>query len=280
MSGRSNVLINGVETDLVSSADRGLQFGDGLFETIAIEDGLVEYWPEHIQRLQHGASVLGIECPDEQVWLEDVRKCLDGRSGRWVIKIMLTRGFSERGYTVPPGLKPNRIVKLSAAPDWPARNSTDGILARRCQQRLSSNATLAGIKHLNRLDNVLARRELRSHQHEGIVCDQAGQPVEGTMSNLFCVAEGVLRTPEITDCGIDGVIRQRIIAGDHGVTCRIGLNETMLDDADEIFFCNSLIGIWPVRRLDDRDLQPGLVTRRMMTWLTEDREANRLDVEN
>ena len=253
-------LINGIAAEYLSVDDRGLHYGDGLFETIKLQDGKLCYWPEHYRRLQTSAKTLQIACPPQSVFEQDVRSLLQTGASDAVIKIILTRGSGERGYAVSNPGQATRIVQLSAMPQYDEQFYQQGIRAGFCQHRLSGNPALAGIKHLNRLDNVLARNSLDKGCQEGIMLDQQGRVIEGCMSNLFFIKQGVLHTPALHDAGVDGIIRRQVLAlaAEAGWSCRI--NDVTPQDvleADEIFFSNSLIGLWPVRQLDD--ITPGSI---------------------
>jgi 4-amino-4-deoxychorismate lyase len=139
---------------------------------------------------------------------------------------------------------------------------------RYCDIRLSENPALAGIKHLNRLENVLARAEWNDPDiAEGLVLDASGFVIEGTMSNLFIVQEGILMTPDISGCGVEGIMRSIVFeaASSLGISLRV-LQITPQDviEADEIFICNSLINIWPVRQLDQHSCIIGEITKQLM----------------
>lgn len=255
-------LINGVNTDYVSVNDRGMLYGDGLFETICSRNGRCQFLKEHLQRLQKGAAVLGIDYPGDEVYIADIKTLqAQADSPDHVIKLMLTRGTGERGYRSPVPQQPTRITQLSALPAYADDYSVTGIKARVCQQTVSSNQTLAGIKHLNRLENVLARNEWSDEVQEGLMTDADGFIIEATMSNIFFVKNNHLLTPALDYAGVDGIIRQQLMTlasqleSDCEIT-QVHINE--LDQMDEIFVCNSLIGIWPViniERLVDGQMQ-------------------------
>ena len=169
-------LINGIETDSLSSSDRGLQYGDGLFETIALRSGAVEYWEAHYQRLSEGCQKLAIKAPSEALLLSEIgllrRSVRLGASEydftqNGVIKIIITRGVGERGYFAANSCEPTRILSLAPAPVYPSDYEKRGVKLKICRTRLSSNSTLAGIKHLNRLEQVLARAEWGSLEESG-----------------------------------------------------------------------------------------------------------------
>lgn len=264
------VLVNGVESEFISTSDRGLQFGDGLFETIRAQGDRLFYWSQHYRRLRIGADKLAIPCPQEEVLLDDTRELM-ANGEDCVIKIILTRGAGSRGYSIEAGLQPNRIVSVTRLADSSSKAS-QGVRVVRCTHRLSSNRALAGIKHLNRLDNVLARSEVGKDFDEGIVSDQQGIPVEGTMSNLFVRVRENWFTPAIDECGVEGVIRNRIlaIAEQQGISIQTASSEDMLAEADEAFLCNSLFRIWPIIELAGRRIDVGAETRELQKLLQTD----------
>lgn len=271
----SRALIDGQWGDSLPLDDRGLHYGDGLFETLALRDGRPCLWELHLARLQRGCRRLGLVPPWPAQLLEDVTR-LAARHGDGVVKLMLTRGSGRRGYQVEPGAAGRRLAIWSPAPAWPETHFREGVRLRICRTRLSCNPELAGIKHLNRLENVLARREWDDARiAEGLMLDEAGRVVEGVMSNVFLVRGGELVTPELSRCGVAGVMRAHIleIASALGIAYRIdSVDLDELREADEVFLSNSLIGIWPVRELLDRrfDTDAGNpLTRRLQQAVAE-----------
>ena len=264
------VLINGRVTDCVASADRGLLYGDGLFETIAVVDGSMCHWPRHLSRLQAGCDCLGIAAVDAAALAHECRS-LAGAADRAVLKVIITRGSGGRGYRVPDRSSPTRIVQLHDWPDWSPACAEHGVAVRVCNTRLGHQPALAGIKHLNRLEQVLARQEWETADvMEGLLLDSAGCLVEGTMSNIFLVRNGTLLTPDLQRCGVAGIMRTRLLelAERLPIDVRIGPVEMQhLQEADEVFICNSLIGIWPVIAVDACDYKKGAVTVRMQAML-------------
>ncbi len=263
-------LINGQPADSIAITDRGLQYGDGLFETVAVVDGRLLCWPEHMARLEEGCRRLSLLFPDPQQLQAEARK-ITGDAGRAVLKLTLTRGSAGRGYAPTPAATPNRIVSLHPWPEHPQHYHSDGVRVRLCTNRLASNPLLAGIKHLNRLEQVLARGEWSEPDvAEGLMLDSDGNVIEGTMSNLFVVRNGVLETPDVVNAGIAGIIRGRVLAAarDLDIDAMIAtLDLHDIEAAEELFLCNSLIGIWPVRAVGDKTFQPGALTRRMRDHL-------------
>ncbi len=285
-----NILINGLSEGALPVNDRGLAYGHGLFETIALNDSQPVAWQAHLARLHEGALRLAIPLPDniDQLLERDLVSLLALQSSgkgcgdkdatqRQVLKITITRGCGGRGYAVDDPVVINRVVQLNPFPEYPDHPADEGVTVRLCQTPLAIAPHLAGIKHLNRLEQVLARAEWQdSRIREGLVLDTEGYLVEGTMSNLFWLQNGVLYTPRVDRCGVDGIIRQRIIrlAEQRGVAFHQGLFpvEALLA-ADEIFVCNSIIGIWPVTGIDLPSLPGpewpvGAITRMLQSQLS------------
>jgi 4-amino-4-deoxychorismate lyase len=136
---------------------------------------------------------------------------------------------------------------------------------RVCDLRLALQPRLAGIKHLNRLEQIMARAEWEEQYEEGLLLDYNGQLIEGTMSNLFLVRDRALYTPSLDSCGVAGVVRSVVLdlAVESGVrAARQALTLTDLEAAQEVFLCNSLIGIWPVVSVADQfDFTVGPLTQ-------------------
>jgi len=254
-------LINGQPSESISVQDRGLHYGDGLFETLAVSDKQLLCWDKHFARLKKGCARLGMECPSSDLlFSEALQLCND--SDKSVLKIILTRGQGGRGYRPPDKQNPaTRILGNYPWPEYQPRYFTDGIKIRLCNTRLARNPQLAGIKHLNRLEQVLARSEWDDPEiAEGLMQDTEDNVVEGTMSNLFILNGNLLLTPDITECGIAGIIRECILelAADMGLETSIStLTDKDLYAADEIFLSNSVIGIWTVRQLEQHKFKPG-----------------------
>lgn len=264
-------LVNGRKVAYLSLADRALHYGDGLFETLAIERGQPLCVERHLQRLANGCQRLGIITPDRALLLGEVTALSSGVP-RGILKILVTRGAAGRGYAPPEGNVPSRILLRYPWPKYPERYWQQGIKVCSCSVRLSRNRLLAGLKHLNRLEQVLARRECeRSGCPEGLMRDTAGWVTEGTMSNLFLVKHNQLVTPSLSYCGVDGIMRSVIMDLVHSqgpiplIVQKIRLHS--LFDAEEIFFCNSVFGIWPVRKIGRRRYRVGAITRHLQHQL-------------
>lgn len=254
------ILRNGIADNRINIADRGLQYGDGLFETIAYYDGEAEFVEAHLDRLVAGCERLNIPFQQlEQLRTELTTVYQQLATDNAVIKIIITRGEGGRGYLADSDVEPTRIISTHSYPNYPDSYSQSGVQLRFCQQTLSENKTLAGIKHLNRLEQVLARNEWQDPDiAEGLMCDNHGNIIEGTMSNVFIVKSGQLITPVLTNSGVAGIMRAQIIqlADKQDITVKereIAKDE--LAQADELFVCNSVIGIWPVTNIVDTNIK-------------------------
>ncbi len=265
MSRESLVLVNGVAADTVSARDRGFQYGDGLFETIAVCRGAPLLWERHLQRLTAGTVRLGMSPPETTLLKTEADRLCRGVE-RGVLKVILTRGISGRGYHPDASVPATRVLSLSSWPDYPPSWTHEGVAVRWCRMRLASQPRLAGLKHLNRLEQVLARAEWRDEYAEGLMQDESGNIIAGTMTNIFLVEGGTLRTPDMTRCGVEGVMRGVVLEQSErlGVACRVGtITATQLEHADEVFLTNSLIGLWPVQRIENRSYGIGQITRKI-----------------
>ena len=268
----ASALVNGTPSDRIDILDRGFQYGDGLFETIKLEGGVLEFWSRHMARLLAGCARLRIPAPDPALLRSEAQKLCAG-TARGVIKIMVTRGAGGRGYRPPEPANPNRIVAFFPAPDYPESFTAEGVRIRFCQTRLSDQPLLAGLKHLNRLEQVLARGEWSDDGiQEGLMLDREDSVIEGTMTNLFIACDGILHTPDLSHSGVDGVLRGVVMdlaryLGIKTSVGRIGRNE--LGAADEIFLTNSIIGIWPVREIDGRAYSIGPTTDKLIAALAK-----------
>ena len=244
--------VDGVESDAIDIADRGLAYGDGLFETFRVVDERPLWWERHLARLMRGAQALGIEMPNPTRLHIEALNCCDGAVDG-VLKLILTRGSTGRGYTPmragPGESRPTRILSLHPSP---ARQ--DGVSAIRCTTRLAVQPQLAGLKHLNRLEQVLAARECQqAGADEGLLFDSDGRLVSAVAGNVFLLRDGEWLTPVIDRCGVAGICREWLL--DNIATCRETLlTEDDLSAAQAVFVCNSVRGILPVTTLDGRPL--------------------------
>jgi len=245
-------LHNGKPVAAVPLANRGFAYGDGLFETIKVVAGEAQFLAEHVARLQRDCGRLGIEL-DICALQSDIDALLHS-SPCGVLKLVVTRAAAQRGYAAPRNAHGERFALFypqSFAEDSRARG---GASVRVCRQRLSEQPALAGMKHLNRLEQILARAEWSDPAiDEGLMLDTAGRLIEGTMSNLFLVRGGRVSTPRLHRCGVAGVMREVILRQLSAQWVAVEETDLTLDDlyaADEVFVSNSVIGIWPVRKIE------------------------------
>ena len=193
------------------------------------------------------------------------------------VKIVITRGSSGRGYRYRGDEKPTRIVIADTQAEAADSARAEGVRVRLCSTRLAHQPALAGVKHLNRLENVLARAEWNDPDiAEGLMCDADGNIIAGTMTNVFMLANGVLATPRLDLCGVAGVTRERVLEAATRLDLPCAVMTCTLKDvlrAEEVFVVNSLVGIWPVRELDGERREPGRVTRMLQATLAEEDDA-------
>ena len=247
------VLINGVSpTDplqAIAVEDRGLHYGDGLFESALLAQGRVRLLEQHLKRLALGCERLGIAAPDPAALRSDVQR-LSGSAERAVLQIVVSRGIGPRSYRPSARSKTTRIVALYPAPPQPAGSR---LALRWCETRLGRNPRLAGIKHLNRLEQVLAQAEWQDESIiDGLMLDTEGEVVSGTASNVFLVRGGVLVTPDLRFSGVLGVMRAEVLR----LAQQLGLavSEEPLwphdvEAASEIFITNAVRGVRSVTEL-------------------------------
>ncbi len=267
----ASILVNGVPSDTLSALDRGLAFGDGVFRTLQVKAGRPLNWDRHFRRLAHDCRAVSLAVPAEPTLRAEIAQVAPDDA---TVKVIVTRGVSSRGYSLPTETHPTRIVAAFGAPDYPPELARDGVRVRRCDLVLSEQPRLAGVKTLNRLENVLARAEwFDAAIREGLLCDAQSRLVEATMSNVFLVLGASLSTPELARCGVAGAQRDRIrdLAAAAGIACEVrDIAFAELQGADEVFLANSLIGIWPVVALESRAWPVGPVTRRLQGLLEAD----------
>ncbi|MBM5572060.1 MULTISPECIES: aminodeoxychorismate lyase [Deefgea] len=244
-------LVNGVLAESLSLSDRAIQFGDGVFRTMKVTAGQIEFWSQHYGKLASDCARLGMTAPSEATLLADIAQLQPIDHS---IKIIVTRGESVRGYVTPGDIQPNRIVQKAALPVYPATIYTEGAVLRICKTRASWQPALAGVKHLNRLENVLARREWTDPNiFDGLMLDRDGYVVEGVMSNVFALIDGVWCTPTLNDAGVAGVYRDMLLLlnGFSDIcTKEAKLTLAELYSASAIFVCNSLAACVPVRQIE------------------------------
>jgi 4-amino-4-deoxychorismate lyase len=257
--------VNGAATG-VDPEDRGLAYGDGLFETMAAQDGGIRWLEQHLERLTAGCARLAIS----GLSVADLRRQLARQTpprGKALIKLIVTRGTGARGYRPPPESRPTVIIGSGPWPVQPAEHYTHGIEMVTCETRLGENPKLAGLKHLCRLEQVMAQIELRNRGvDEGVLLSTGDLVVSGTSNNVFAVYGSRVCTPRIERCGVRGVMRRLVLESCAALDLpyeEIDMDIEALRRADEVFVTNALLGVRPVRRLDGQVFAAGPVTRRI-----------------
>lgn len=253
------VTVNGEATEDVWVFDRGFSFGDGVFETIRWQNSAAALLEYHLERLERGCQRLAIPLSVTRLngELQALFERLSAIGSSAVIKIQVTRGEGGRGYAIDPDMFPTIVISAFPALDYSEQRRL-GMELGFCRQPISSGLMLAGIKHMNRLENVLLKQEaMEQGYNDALVCDSDGRIIETTAANIFIRKGGVLKTPSLQRSGVEGVIRRLIIdklgpqLGLDVDVCSCDLSD--LWSADEVFICNSLMGIVPVLKIDFDD---------------------------
>ncbi len=263
--------VDGVAGDALPVDDRGLAYGDGLFETLLIRTGRVRFVDAHLARLARGCAALGLAFSDTDALRADIVRALARAPALAVLKIVVTRGSARRRGYAAGGETPRRIVSL-----WPASGGgipQEGVDARIATLRLGDSPRLAGIKHLNRLENVLAASEPGADAvFESLLLDAADQVVCGTRSNVFIAHQGRLATPRLDRNGVAGVMRAIVLreCAALGIPAEERrLSQAEVIAADELFVTNARIGVVPVRRLGEHAFRMDTTARRLAAHIEQ-----------
>lgn len=282
-------LINGVAADYLNINDRAIHYGDGIFETILCSGRCLFFWQQHYHRLKSSADRLKLNCPDEKLLQNDIARLLElnqsSSDAVYSVKIILTRGAGERGYRFTPSrlnrtCDGNRLVQLSEIDAAYSSLITGELFCGEltlCRQQVSLNESLAGLKHLNRLENVLARNEWHDEFIDGLMSNANNCVIEGSMSNLFAVKDKQLFTPDLAQSGVRGIMRDVIIDRAEKNNIQVSIIDITVDqllDMDELFISNSLIGIRSVNKLADVCYTDTTVTTMIFNDLLKIKESN------
>jgi len=228
-------------------------YGQSVFETIAISEGRACLLDLHINRLRRGCGVLGIPM-DTRILLDEIESIISNQD-KAVLRVTLSMGVGGRGYLNPRSPQSTRILSLHDYPNHPSSNWLEGITLGVAEIRLPHQPALAGLKHGNRLEQVIARSQWQPGWHEALLLDQQGSVIEATQSNVFMVNDGQLITPSLDFAGVAGVAREYLMSQAHkfGLSVKImPLSTNLIEAADEVFLSNSVIGLWPVKKLNTR----------------------------
>lgn len=250
------MLVDGIPTTVVGAGDRGLNYGDGLFETMRVHAGRICLLPRHLARLRAGCQRIALPYPGDTAIEADLARLVAaaGPGGAGVVRLVVTRGDGGRGYAPPPHATARRIAALYPLP----MPGPDALAVGICDTRLGHSPALGGLKHLGRLEQVLAAGETAvAGWDEGLMLDNCGQVVEGTRHNLFFVRAGRTWTPPLDGCGVAGVMRELVLEtlerlGLPGGEAPLRYDE--LHEIEEMFLCNAVAGVRPVSRLAGRTL--------------------------
>lgn len=261
MNRTHSYIINGDFNQVITPLDRGFSYGDGIFRTMLMRNGLPESWPLHYQKLVADCAAIGIVCPSAELLISDMQQLISiqelADNLLSVVKIIITRGEGERGYAAPAITNPTRVIVKSAMPRYATENFVSGVNLHVCKTKLAVQTKLASIKHLNRLENVMARMEWHDENiFDGVMLDTQENVVECTMSNIFARFDKKLVTPDLSLCGVAGVTRQRImgLAKPLNLTVEVeALPFKRLVQADEVIICNSLYVAFQVTRIGQID---------------------------
>jgi len=270
MNTPSIVLVDGVFTESLPVDDRGLMYGDGVFRTLRVAAGAPRWWDEQLAKLAEDGDRIGVVGPDFSQWQADLDRISSGLTDG-VLKLVVTRGSGLRGYLPPESAKPRWIMRYDAMAPQTDTATSEGMTVRVCALRLGQQPRLAGIKHLNRLENVLARAEWNSPDiHEGLLLDQSEQVISGVMSNLFVWSQSRLLTPRLDRCGVAGVARARLmrLARTQGLAVEeAGVSLQAVFDADEVMLTNSIWGLRRVARLESKSWPVPVISSRLAALL-------------
>ncbi len=277
MGASEMILVNGVKANTISCNDRAFQYGDGLFETIPFKNRTLMLWEQHMQRLQRGCKIMQIPFIDVAILKEESMAMCDDASAigvnEGVLKIIISRGESCRGYSPGKSSKPNRVIFCAIFPSHISSVRQDGLATDLCKQALTKNFFADGIKHLNRLDQVMLSLESEKKKLlEAVVTDGSGNVIEGVKSNIFIVKHDEIITPKIANYGVRGVMRDFIIDICQKNSIKVSQRAVSVDElnhVDGLFFCNSVIGIWPVNKLGEETKKIGEITRLLQSQITD-----------
>ena len=247
------VLINGEEQSKISIFSRNMQYGDGLFETCVAKGNQILFWSSHLERLNIGCERLNIKNVDETDWISDINKAFAlSAYSNCIVKLILSRGDSSRGYGYKDDIVPVRVVIISEIKKTVVNNSFSLEFS---DSGYHSNPQLAGIKHCNSQEQILARSNLSSD--EGIMLDENENVISVTQGNIYLLIGNTLFTPKLDKCGVVGSRRSLILelAKSLNIEAKEDLISTdKLKQADEVFISNSVIGIQSVKYIEGDSL--------------------------
>ena len=258
----SIAIINGKEQSNISIFNRNFQYGDGLFETCVVNNNQILFWEKHLSRLDIGCRKLKIKNIEEEIWLKDIKKALSLTSKKnCVLKLILSRGNSQRGYSYSDDILPVRVVIVSEMKNVQAKESFSLEYA---SSGYHSNPNLAGIKHCNRIEQILARSSLK--RDEAIMLDENQNIISVTQGNIYFIFGQSLVTPKLDRCGVIGSRRSLILELAESIELNVEEGNVSMNEAkkaDEAFISNSIMGIQSVNSIEEYQLTKRLVTKQI-----------------
>lgn len=263
--------VNGKTESHISVNDRGLMYGQSVFETIAINQQQALLLEPHLERLEKGCNTLAIK-PDWARIKSEIDTAIKHVNDKAVLRISVTMGEGGRGYKNPSSGAATRIISLHDYPSYPAWFYQDGIELGVADIRLADQPQLAGIKHSNRLEQIIARSQWQDNWQEALLLDHHDNVIEATQSNLFIVKDGLIKTPDLSSAGVAGVMREFILltAQEVGVNCQIvPLSIADIEMAEEVFVSNSIIGLWPIKRFQQTSFSNFEISQKLLTIMQD-----------
>lgn len=265
--------VNGTLENQLSVHDRGLLYGQSVFETICVDQQLPLLLDAHMRRLQRGCKALHIECEEATV-REEIKQACQTLSDveKAVLRVTVSMGVGGRGYLNPEQTNSVRIISVHPFPRYEQDFRKEGITLGLSEVVLSSQPLLAGIKHGNRLEQVLARNQWQPEWQEALLLDAQQRVIEATHSNLFIRQGEVLLTPELNTAGVAGVMRETILESAQKLKIEANICSLSVHDvnsADEVFISNSLIGIWPVNYFQERHYSDFYMSQTLLNSLRD-----------
>lgn len=250
--------VNGKLVSGIAPTNRGFAYGDGIFRTMRLLAGELQDWPLHYQTLVADCGKIQIVCPSAELLMQELKHLMATGDANaladGIVKIMITRGDGARGYAPPAICEPTRVLIHSALPVYDPAIYETGVALYSCQTRLAFQPLLAGIKHLNRLENVLARAELKDPRFfDGVLRDYEDHVIEAISGNLFVSKDGQVLTPALEQCGVSGVMRQKILdwyktQGQPVTVAALSMAQVL--EADAVVVANSVYGVLQVKQID------------------------------
>jgi len=244
----------------ISSSDRAFNYGDGVFTTLLINEHKVELLPYHISRLEHDAAAikLNIDIYALEAAIAEQVKAIESASSenaspKYVLKVHVSGGQAGRGYARSEDSE--ALIRFSQHP-YPVHYDSlanEGVAVICAQTRLAIQPLLAGVKHMNRLEQVLVKHEVDdAGANDAIVCDTQDNIIEASAGNVFFYLNEQWYTPSLKGSGVNGVVRQCLIDSLLDDNCALNVGEydpSYLRNASAVVITNALMGVMPVRQI-------------------------------